>query len=87
MNTMDKGQLTIQAGTFKGPYILQQMAKDGSIGSVEIEGGSFTGTTGIVNKDTITKGTVEISGGTFSHDVGEFCATAMPAQRILTTNM
>ena len=74
-DTMDKGQLTIQAGTFKGPYILQQMAKDGSIGSVEIEGGSFTGTTGIVNKDTITKGTVEISGGTFSHDVGEFCAT------------
>ena len=74
-DTMDKGQLTIQAGTFTGPYILQQMAKDGSIGSVKIEGGSFTGTTGIVNKDTITKGTVEISGGTFSHDVGEFCAT------------
>ena len=43
-----------------------------------IKGGSFTGSSGIVNQEQgqdLGNGTIEISGGTFSHDVGEFCAT------------
>ena len=77
-DTMDKGQLTIQKGTFTGPYILEQMGGGSSIGSVVIKGGSFTGSSGIVNQEQgqdLGNGTIEISGGTFSHDVGEFCAT------------
>ena len=42
------------------------------------KGGSFTGSSGIVNQgqgQDLGNGTIEISGGTFSHDVGKFCAT------------
>ena len=51
---MDKGQLTIQKGTFTGPYILEQMGGGSSIGSVVIKGGSFTGSSGIVNQEQRT---------------------------------
>ena len=54
------------------------MGGGSSIGSVVIKGGSFTGSSGIVNQEQgqdLGNGTIEISGGTFSHDVGEFCAT------------
>ena len=52
-DTMDKGQLTILDGTFSGKYILERMTGSGSdgIGSVEIKGGSFTGSSGIVNQE------------------------------------
>ena len=69
-DSMDKGQLTINAGTFdgNGSDAIRTMGGAKNIGSIEINGGTFTGDFEIANGTNGT-GSVVISGATINGSI------------------
>ena len=77
-NTMDKGELTITGGEFRGKSIVEKMGGSDNSGKIQI-------TDGIFEVDTIATslgdGTLEISGGNFSKSVPtEYLASSLNAE-------
>lgn len=75
-DTMDRGSLTIEGGTFKGKYAVERMQNgSSSIGSVAINGGNFDTTDTVVNETVpMGTGTIAISGGYFTSDPSTYVA-------------
>ena len=77
-DTMDKGELTITGGEFRGKSIVEKMSGSDNSGKIQI-------TDGIFEVDTIAtsldNGTLEISGGNFSKSVPtEYLASSLNAE-------
>ena len=77
-DTMDKGELTITGGEFRGKSIVEKMSGSYNSGKIQI-------TDGIFEVDTIATslddGTLEISGGNFSKSVPtEYLASSLNAE-------
>ena len=76
--TMDKGELTITGGEFRGKSIVEKMSGSNSGGKIQITDGIFEVNTIATSLDD---GTLEISGGNFSKSVPtKYLASSLNAE-------
>ena len=82
-NSMDKGQLTINGGTFTGEYILQKMNQgNATAGTVTITDGTFTANIATVS-GTAFDNCLTITGGTFPTEDSDNISEYIPKGMIL----
>lgn len=68
-NSTDKGELTINGGTYNGNITLQKMGGSTNMGSIDINGGTFNAKSEIIDTVTDSNAKITVSGGEFSSEV------------------